>query len=345
MTVTRGGGAWAALDPALAACLPPGDRAAAVDDPVAERDRRRAGQDDGRAALGPWLRDLTVTDVVIDRAGAGAAEAMLARLEGTAPAGAVPIRLYRPRDGRVDSAVLYLHGGAFVFGDIADSGRQCAEISGSTRSLVAMVDYRLAPEHPYPAALADCALALAWLARGADGAAPGGRVAVMGSSAGGNLAAALTLLARDSDVDVIGLQALLSPALDPRLDSGSMTSFGATPGWNGAASRAMWRQYLQGRPPDQARYAAPALAGALGGLPPALVVTAQCDPLRDEAIGYAQLLMAEGTTVELYNAPGAFHGFLAAAPDAEVSRRVMSLMTAALLRWCGPPPAGRGSTA
>ena len=331
------------LDPALAPFMPLTDRASAVDNPVAERERRKAEQARTSGDLAAWSSLVSVEDVEISLQHPDVfaqADAMLARLRPDATVGAVRVRVFRPRGAQIRNAVLYLHGGAFVFGDINDSGRQCAEISSATGSAVAMVDYRLAPENPYPAALADCALALLWLA-----GRRGDPVAVVGSSAGGNLAAGLTLLARDSEVELIRFQALLSPALDPRLGTGSMTSFGTTPGWNGAACRVMWRQYLQGRRWEELRYGAPGLADDVSGLPPALIVTAECDPLRDEGIAYGQRLLAAGGNVELYNAPGAFHGFLTAAPQADVSRRVMSLLTGALRRfeWSRPVTQRRSS--
>lgn len=319
------------LDPELAAAMPMGDRASSVAHPGPERDRRRAARAGDHEDLVPRSFGVSTEDVEIDpRDGAVAprADALVARLGPRAPHVAVRMRLYRPRATPVRGTVLYLHGGAFVFGDIADSARQCAEISNATGNVVAMVDYRLAPENAYPAALIDCAHALAWLA------GPGGadRVTVIGSSAGGNLAAALTLLARDSRLDLVGFQVLLNPVLDPEPATGSMAAFDTTPGWNGAACRAMWRQYLRGRRWEDLPYAAPGRVADLSGLAPALIVTAERDPLRDEGIAYGQRLLAAGVSVALYNAPGAFHGFLAAAPDADVSRGVMSLVTAALGR-------------
>lgn len=321
------------LDPALAPFLTPTDRAAAVADPAAERERRRAERSASPNAGTTGLSGVSVEDVEIERGDPDVSAglvALLPALGGEAPAAVVRVRLFRPTGGESRAPVLYLHGGAFVFGDIADSGRECAEICRATGRTVAMLDYRLAPEHPYPAALADGVLALLWLS-GLPGGGRG-RAAVVGSSAGGNLAAALALLVRDKGLDLIGLQVLISPVLDPRMASGSMEEFGTTPGWNGAACAVMWRQYLQGRPHEELPYAAPGLAEHLRGLPPALVVAAECDPLRDEGIAYAQRLMAAGVSVGLYNAPGAFHGFLSAAPDASVSGRVMSLITDALRR-------------
>ncbi|MDA8438832.1 MAG: alpha/beta hydrolase [Propionibacterium sp.] len=328
------------FDPDLAAAMPGGDRASAVTHPRPERERRRAERAGVDEDLVRRSFRVSTEDVEIgpgDAEIAPRADAMVARLGPAVHGGAVRMRLYRPRATHVRGTVLYLHGGAFVFGDIDDSARQCAEISSATGGVVAMVDYRLAPENPYPAALVDCAHALAWLA------GPGGadRVSVVGSSAGGNLAAALTLLARDSHVDLLGCQVLLNPVLDPELATGSMVAFDTTPGWNGAACRAMWRQYLPGRPWQDLAYAAPGRVADVSGLPPALIVTAERDPLRDEGIAYGQRLLAAGGSVELYNAPGAFHGFLAAAPDADVSRRAMSLVTGALRRFGGSPPSAR----
>jgi len=319
------------LDPALTPFLTSTDRAAAVADPAAERERRRAERGGVPDAGTTGVPGVSVEDVELDTGSQGVsprAAALLSILGVAASGGAVRMRLFRPVEGGSGAPVLYLHGGAFVFGDIADSGRECAEICRATGRPVGMLDYRLAPEHPYPDALADAVVALLWLST----LSGRGRVAVAGSSAGGNLAAALALLARDGGLDVISFQVLLSPVLDPVMGTSSMAEFATTLGWNGAACAVMWRQYLQGRPHPELPYAAPGCAEDVGGLPPALVVSAECDPLRDEGIAYAQRLLAAGVSVELYNAPGAFHGFLSAAPDAAVSRRVMSLITEALRR-------------
>lgn len=319
------------LDPALVPFLTPTDRAAAVASPGPERDRRRAERGGVPDAGTTGVPGVSVDDVESepgDPAVSHRAAALLSTLGVAASGDSVRMRLFRPVEGGSGAPVLYLHGGAFVFGDIADGGRECAEICRATGRAVAMLDYRLAPEHPYPDALADAVVALMWL----SALSGGGRVAVAGSSAGGNLAAALALLARDGGLDVISFQVLLSPVLDPVMGTPSMAEFATTPGWNGAACAVMWRQYLQGRPHREVPYAAPWLAEDLRGLPPALVISAECDPLRDEGIAYAQRLMGAGVRVELYNAPGAFHGFLSAVPDAAVSRRVMSLITEALRR-------------
>ena len=329
------GGDRVRLDPGLAPFMPRDDRAAAVENAVAERTRRmseRVAASDTLAAGALLAVSVEDVEVCAGQVDAGDdSRAMVSRLDVGAASPGVRMRIYRPLDAPIRHAVLYLHGGAFVFGDITDSARQCAEISSTTHSLVAMLDYRLAPENPYPAALADSALALLWLARSGV-AGEGHRVAVVGSSAGGNLTAALAQLARDSHLDLISFQGLLSPVLDPALDSASMVAFGSTPGWNADACRVMWRQYLGGRALREAPYAAPGVADDLSHLPPAFIVTAECDPLRDEGIAYAQRLLAAGGRVELHHIPGAFHGFLAAAPDAETSRGVMRLLTRALSR-------------
>jgi acetyl esterase/lipase len=202
------------------------------------------------------------------------------------------------------------------------------------------VEYRLAPEHPFPAGVEDCYAALRWLAdnAGALGADPG-RLAVAGTSAGGGLAAAVALMARDRGGPALRLQVLSIPELDDRLQTPSMTTFIDTPLWNRPNAVLSWSFYL-GREADAAPgddvspYAAPARATDLRGLPPAYVATAELDPLRDEGIAYASALMHAGVPVELHQFPGTFHGS-ALVSTASVSCRQQAELLDALRRGVG----------
>jgi acetyl esterase/lipase len=173
--------------------------------------------------------------------------------------------------------------------------------------VVVSVDYRLAPENPYPAGLEDCYAALQWTAAKASelGVDPA-RIAIGGSSAGGGLTAALALLARDRGGPAVKFQFLDIPELDDRLDTPSMTRFVDTPIWNQPNAVRSWRYYLGGQPADQ--YAAPARAEDLTGLPPAYVAVCEFDPLRDEGLTYAHRLIQAGVPTELHHFPGTFHG-------------------------------------
>jgi acetyl esterase/lipase len=174
---------------------------------------------------------------------------------------------------------------------------------------VVSVDYRALPEHRFPTGVDDCYAALCWAVGSLD--VDPSKVVVTGGSAGGALAAAVTLMARDRGGPAIAFQALRIPVLDDRGHTASMRAFGGGhPGFNGESSSLMWEQYL-GPGADRSStspYAAPARADDLSGLPPAVIQVNGLDPLRDEGIEYAMRLMAAGVAVELYCAPHAFHG-------------------------------------
>jgi acetyl esterase/lipase len=228
-------------------------------------------------------------------------------------AGDVPVRVYSPvnRDGALPG-LLYIHGGGFILGDLDISDSACKQYADKLGVIVVSVDYRLAPEHPFPVPLEDCYTALTWLANkaselGVDSA----RIGVAGESAGGGLAAGVALLARDRGGPALCFQYLGVPELDDRLTTPSMTEYVDTPLWNRPNAIYSWAAYLGDVTPggdDVSIYAAPARATDLAGLPPAVVTACQFDPLRDEDIIYAQRLMQAGVITELRHYPGTFHG-------------------------------------
>lgn len=222
----------------------------------------------------------------------------------------VPVRVYRPEpDGPPRAALLYIHGGGFVLGSISTEEPAAIELARQLGIVVASVEYRLAPENPYPAALEDCAAALAWLhGNAADLGVDPDRIGVYGQSAGGGLAAALALFVRDHGGPRLCFQFLGIPELDDRLGTVSMQRFVDTPLWNRPNAVLSWRYYLGDHPEPVPPYAAPARAGDLAGLPPAYVSAMEYDPLRDEAIDYATRLLQAGVPVELHVFPGQFHG-------------------------------------
>jgi acetyl esterase/lipase len=232
-------------------------------------------------------------------------------VEVLAGEGMVGVRLYRWRGAGAAPSVLFLHGGAFVVGDLESEHAQCIDMCRALEGVVVSVDYGLAPEHPFPVAADQAWATLRWMVSQADtlGVDPG-RVAVAGISAGAALAAGLALRARDEGGPAIRFQLLDNPALDARANTGSIAAFFDVPAFNGRACRQMWRWYLG----DDAMwtavspYAAPASATDLAGLPAAYIATAELDPLRDEGITYAVRLMDAAVPVELHHAPGAIHG-------------------------------------
>lgn len=246
------------------------------------------------------------------------------RVPGPEGAPEVPIRIYRPRAGApgLRPAVLEIHGGGFMTGSIDMMDPWCQIVAATVDAVVVSVEYRLAPEHPFPAGLEDCYAALRWTAEqagslGIDAA----RIAVAGQSAGGGLAAAVALLARDRGGPPLCFQLLEIPELDDRLETPSMRTFTDTPLWNRPNAEWSWRHYLG---PDHegevSHYAAPARAKDLSRLPPAYVSAMQFDPLRDEGILYALALLQAGVPVELHAFPGTFHGS-ALVTTADASRR------------------------
>jgi acetyl esterase/lipase len=196
--------------------------------------------------------------------------------------------------------------------------------------MVVSVGYRRAPEYRFPAALDDAYAVLAWAAEyAAEFGIDPGRIAVGGHAAGAGLAAAVALRARDQQGPPIRYQLLSQPELDDRQETWSARNFTETPFMTRDKVAASWRHYLGSAPASP--YAAPARAADLSGLPPAYIATAEFDPNRDEAIGYAQRLLQAGVSVELHQWPGTFHGSQAIV-SAEVSQRQLAELGAALRR-------------
>jgi len=248
----------------------------------------------------------------------------------------IMVRVYTPEQHEADApALLYIHGGGFTVGNLETEHGIAGEFSRELGVVVVSVDYRLAPEHPYPASLDDCYAALSWMhANAAESRIDTARIGVCGQSAGGGLAAGLTLLARDWQGPAICFQALGIPELDDRLETTSMKTFTDTPLWNRPSAELSWQQYLGELAPGSPGvpvYAAPARATDLAGLPPAYITAMEIDPLRDEDILYALGLLQAGVPAELHTYPGTFHGS-GIVPHAAVSQRYNQDMLGAVKR-------------
>ncbi|WP_319448282.1 MULTISPECIES: alpha/beta hydrolase [unclassified Mycobacterium] len=243
----------------------------------------------------------------------------------------VAVRVYRPRDAQ--GAVVWLHGGGYVVGNLDTEHPWCALIAERSGAVVISVNYRLSPEHRFPAALDDAYAVVNWaVANAAELGVDPERVAVGGHSAGAGLAAALALRARDQDGPRICFQLLNEPGLDDRQQTWSQRNFTDTPWIHRDKVAAAWRHYLGSVPASQ--YAAPARATDLSGLPPAYIATAEFDPNRDDDIDYAQRLLQAGVQVELHQFPGTFHGSQVIS-SADVSQRQLAELAAALRRGVG----------
>jgi acetyl esterase len=241
----------------------------------------------------------------------------------------IPIRVYRPR-GTLDEVlpvVMNFHGGGFVSGDPRQSEWWCSHVAAQAHAVVVSVAYRLAPEHPFPAAPEDCYAATQWTAQRAGTlGADGSRLAVMGDSAGGNLAAVVALLARDRGGPPIALQVLIYPSVE------YVRSFPSEE--ENANAPMLTKQDLQIFElycPDNRTdpYAAP-LRAAHENLPPALIQTAQHDPIRDQGTAYAEALQAAGVQVQLTNYVDGVHGYVSIPGAVPCARQALTEAAAAL---------------
>jgi acetyl esterase len=255
----------------------------------------------------------------------------LSEEHATGTDGAVPLRIFIPDVRKTRGAIYDIHGGGFTVGSAAMNDAANIAMARELGAVVISVDYRLAPENPFPAPLEDCYAGLLWTAENAARLdIDADNIAIHGISAGGGLGAALALLARDRGGPAIVFQYLGVPELDDRLGTASMQNFTDTPLWNLPSAENSWDCYLgkgvrgtDGVSP----YAAPARATDLSGLPPTYISAMHFDPLRDEDIAYAQALLAAGVTVELHLFPGTFHGSMLAAHAAISKREAAEALT------------------
>lgn len=247
----------------------------------------------------------------------------------------VRVRVYRPKSDRPLPALVYMHGGGWVVGSINSHDGITAALANDTTCVVISVDYARAPEHPFPAAVEDCQAAVAWVfdnahALGIDA----GAIAVGGDSAGGNLAAAMTFVFKGTSRQIRG-QLLLYPCVDVDFATASYRSEANAPYLKSAEMIWFWSQYCPGKESRSNPLAAPMRQSDLSGLPPALVIVAEHDPLRDEGRAYAEKLRAAGNTVTFRPGLGLIHGFLRARAFAQSARDEHTAMTT----WLANMPA------
>jgi acetyl esterase/lipase len=273
-----------------------------------------------RSLVGPKsLKLIRRLSPVIQRGGSGKGdvEALILR-------SGVGVRLHRPAGvSQPAPALLWIHGGGYVIGNAQQDDELCRRFARELGITVAAVDYRLAPEHPYPAPLEDCYAALTWLA--ALPAVDPARVAIGGASAGGGLAAALALLTRDRGEVKPTLQLLAYPMLDDR--SGSTPEKPNYRLWSPKSNRFGWAAYLGNADP---KVAVPARHEDLSGLPPAWIGVGTNDLFHDEDLAYADRLTAAGVPCHIETVPGAFHGFDLIVPKASVSKAFFASQCASL---------------
>ena len=242
----------------------------------------------------------------------------------------IPVRVYRGA-AAPSPAVIYCHAGAFVLGNLDTDHRQCVELARRGGCTIVSVDYRLAPEHPYPAALDDAAAVLQWVsANAADLGVDPGRLAVAGNSAGGALAAGLAQRCAEDELPAIVGTLLHQPVLDDR-PTASKAEFLTTPAFDGTAASLTWRHYLGDSAPTAE--SVPARHHRLIGAASTFITCSELDPLRDEAVEYARQLMRCGARTDLHLFGGTCHGFDSLVPDWAVSQALFDMQSAALRRF------------
>jgi len=290
--------------------------------------------------LMPAMPDFSTLDLALIRAGmasgplnAGEPEPV-AKVENwtiPGPAGQIPVRVYTPSGSGPHPGLVFFHGGGFVLCSLDTHDGICRSLANAAGCVVVSVDYRLAPEHPYPAAPEDCYAATQWVAKnGSELGIDVSRLAIGGDSAGGNLTAVTALMARDRGGPALRFQLMIYPVTDCGFETASYRENGEGYFLTTGMMRWFWDKYLAD--PKQARegYASPLRAANLADLPPGLCITAGYDPLRDEGEAYAELLRKAGVDVRTSRYPGMFHGFLSMTAQLDQARKAVAEAGAAL---------------
>ena len=249
------------------------------------------------------------------------------------PAGDIPIRVYRPSE-QPRGVIVYYHGGGWTIGGLDTADAALRLIANQTGCTVVSVDYRLAPEHPFPAAVDDAMAAVSWVAgKLADFVGPGAPLMVMGDSAGANLSAAVCLLAREAGGPEIALQVLVYPATEGDVDAPAMHAF-EPPFLDRQDISWFYDQYAPAEQRHDPRLA-PAKAANHSGLPPAILLTAEYDLLTAEGEAYARQLEQAGVAVARLHYWGAIHGFFTMAAHLDIGRRAIDDVCDAIVRRLG----------
>jgi acetyl esterase len=255
------------------------------------------------------------------------------------PGGYIPVRIYMPFGKEPFPVLVYFHGGGWVIGDIESSDGLCRTLSNAVGCIVVSVDYRLAPEHPFPAAADDAYHATLWAATNASSfGADDSRIAVCGDSAGGNLAAVIAQIARDRGKPGICFQLLIYPVTDAACDTPSYSENAEGYFLTRDAMHWFWNHYIRNDADRIHPYASPLRASNFACLPPALVITAEFDVLRDEGERYAERMRAAGTPVQLTRYDGMIHGFFTMSAIIDQGRTAIKQSAAALRAAFKLPP-------
>jgi acetyl esterase len=319
-------------------------------DPQVQAMRERSVQAGAAPLYTLSLEAARAADLAAIQAASGGGEPVHSVVDRTiaGPGGELPVRVYRPDVPGPLPVLVYFFGGGWTLGSVETSDAVCRSLTNATGAIVVAPGYRLAPEHKFPAAVRDCHATVDWIAAhpatiGADAT----RIAVGGDSAGGNLAAAVTLLARAHGGPDLAAQLLVYPNTDYLSDTRSLHENTDPYLFNRTSVDWYWGHYL-GDPADgRDPLASPLRAPQLSGLPPALVVTAQYDPLRDQAEAYARRLERAGVPVRCSRYDGMVHGFFCMSGELDAGRRALA-EAAAFLRghlFPGARAADAGSTA
>jgi len=288
------------------------------------------------ASPGPELHELPVAQAraYFDQMQLPRPEVKIAAVENRTipgPAAEIPVRIYRP-DGRAPlPALVFFHGGGWVIGSLETHDASCRDLANGAGCVVVSVDYRLAPEHRYPAAAEDCFAATKWVAAHANelGVDPK-RTAIGGDSAGGNLTAVVAQMARDRRGPALRFQLLIYPVTDADFTRASYRENAEGYLLSTKAMEWFWGHYVPEPSQRTEAYASPLQAKDLAGLPPAFVITAEYDPLRDEGEAYAKRLAQAGVPTECKRYDGAIHGFFSMGLLAQVARDAVDDAVAAL---------------
>jgi acetyl esterase/lipase len=249
----------------------------------------------------------------------------------------VPVRIYRPAEPARRGVSVFFHGGGWVFGDLQSHDGICRSLTRNSGITTVAVHYRRAPEHPFPAGLEDAAGVVRWLAaHGGEIGVDARPLAVVGDSSGANLAAAVSLVLRDEGDSPVAFQALLYPNTDPAMDTGSYQENADDPFLSAGEMAWYWAQYGDGKAPDDPR-AALSMAADLSGLPPAYLLTAGFDPLRDEGRAFGEALRRAGVPVSHSEYQDMPHGFLLFAGRLSRAQEGLSEIADAIVAGLGSP--------